>query len=111
VLRNLVGHALKHHDGPPGKVTVSVEEAGDLLRISVADDGPGIPPEHHDRVFQMFQTLRPRDEVEGSGMGLAIVKKLVQSQGGTIGVESLERGTVIRFTWPRRSREKERDER
>jgi signal transduction histidine kinase len=111
VLRNLVGNALKHHDGPPGKVTVSVEEAGDLLRISVADDGPGIPPEHHDRVFQMFQTLRPRDEVEGSGMGLAIVKKLVQSQGGTIGVESLERGTVIRFTWPRRSREKERDER
>ncbi|MCX6048028.1 MAG: ATP-binding protein, partial [Chloroflexi bacterium] len=61
----------------------------------------GIDPRFHTRIFQVFQTLQPRDDVEGSGMGLAIVKKLIETRGGTIRVESsLGQGTTFRFTWP-----------
>ena len=65
------------------------------------DNGPGIAPEFHERIFEMFQTLRPRDTVEGSGMGLAIVKRTIESLNGTIKVESaLGQGATFRFTWP-----------
>ena len=100
VLRNLVGNALKHHDRGAGRVTVSAVRAGDHAEVTVADDGPGIPPEFHERVFRMFQTLRPRDEVEGSGAGLAIVKKTVETFGGQVRVESDGRGARMVFTWP-----------
>jgi len=102
VLRNLVGNAIKHHDRPHGHVVVSVALEGDRARVRVADDGPGIRPEFHERVFRMFQTLRPRDEVEGSGVGLAIVKKSVEVFGGRVHVESAGRGTAVVFTWPLR---------
>jgi signal transduction histidine kinase len=69
----------------------------------VSDDGPGIAPEFHERIFEIFQTLQPRDQVEGSGIGLAIVKKSVESSGGTIQVESAPgEGTTFRFTWPKK---------
>lgn len=100
VLRNLVGNALKHHDRSAGRVVVSAVPAGDVVEVRVADDGPGIPHEFHERVFRMFQTLRPRDEVEGSGAGLAIVKKTVETFGGRVHVESDGRGTCMVFTWP-----------
>jgi len=102
VLRNLVGNAIKHHDRSHGHVVVSVALEGDRARVRVADDGPGIRPEFHERVFRMFQTLRPRDEVEGSGVGLAIVKKSVEVFGGRVHVESAGRGTAVVFTWPLR---------
>ncbi len=100
VLRNLIGNAIKHHDGPGGRVEVTARDVGDSVEFRVQDDGPGIPPEFHERIFQMFQTLKPRDEVEGSGLGLAIVKKIVESLGGHIHVESLSepRCTVFAFT-------------
>jgi len=103
VLVNLVGNAIKHHDRSAGRVTISVREVDEeFFEFAVADDGPGIPPEFHERVFQMFQTLRPRDEVEGTGMGLALVRKIAETYGGTVTVESGEgRGTTFRFTWPR----------
>lgn len=110
VLRNLLGNAIKHHDRPSGHITVSAAEEADKVRISVADDGPGVPPEFHERVFRMFQTLRPRDQVEGSGVGLAIVKKAVELHGGTVEIDSNGRGTTIHFTWPRRWAGKEREE-
>ncbi|MEZ4615946.1 MAG: ATP-binding protein [Caldilineaceae bacterium] len=74
----------------------------------VEDDGPGIDSAFHERIFQIFQTLQPRDEVEGSGMGLAVVKKAVESMGGIIRVESIWEGAgaTFRFTWPQVSREK-----
>jgi signal transduction histidine kinase len=100
VLRNLVGNALKHHDRSAGRVVLSAVPAGDMVEVRVADDGPGIPQEFHERVFRMFQTLRPRDEVEGSGAGLAIVKKTVETFGGRVHVESDGRGTCMVFTWP-----------
>jgi len=102
VLLNLVSNALKHHDRPAGEVRISVTEAGDQLRFEVADDGPGIAPEFHERVLRMFHTLRPRDEVEGSGMGLAMVKKYVEVAGGRLEILSDGvRGTQFGFTWPK----------
>jgi signal transduction histidine kinase len=69
----------------------------------VEDDGPGIDPQHHERIFQIFQSLKPRDQVEGSGMGLAVVKKTVENQGGSIMVRSDgQQGSTFRFTWPLR---------
>ncbi len=100
VLRNLIGNALKHHDRAEGRVVVSAAPAGDRVEVRVRDDGPGIKPEFHERVFRMFQTLRPRDQVEGSGVGLAIVKKTVEVFGGKARVESEGRGTAVVFTWP-----------
>ena len=116
VVRNLIGNAIKHHDRPDGRVTVAARvEPGDTqgadegrrrpegrrqLVVEVADDGPGIAPEYQTRVFEMFQTLRPRDEVEGSGMGLSIVQKTVEARGGTVGVTSQGRGTTFRVSWP-----------
>ena len=100
VVRNLIGNAIKHHDRPDGRVTVAARLDGGRLAVEVADDGPGIAPEYQGRVFEMFQTLRPRDEVEGSGMGLAIVKKTVEARGGEISVASMGRGTTFRVLWP-----------
>lgn len=99
-LRNLIGNAVKHHSRSDGRVQVTIEDRGDVLEFAVSDDGPGIEEQFHDRIFQVFQTLQPRDQVEGSGMGLAIVKKLVETRGGAIWVESdPDRGTTFRFTW------------
>lgn len=68
--------------------------------FSVSDDGPGIPEQYRTRIFEMFQTLKPRDVVEGSGMGLAIAKRLIQSYNGTIMVIGDEgRGACFEFTW------------
>lgn len=107
VIRNLVGNAIKHHDRPSGQIIVAARDcpADDhYVEFSVADDGPGIPANMHEKAFGMFQTLRPRDEVEGSGMGLALVKKTVESEGGRAWIEAVEpRGTRVCFTWPRMS--------
>ncbi|MCX6046612.1 MAG: PAS domain S-box protein [Chloroflexi bacterium] len=102
VLRNLIGNALKHHHNPAAShVQISAQLKGAWATFTVRDDGPGIDPAFHERIFQLFQTLRPRDQVEGSGMGLAIVKKTVESLGGTVQIESqVGQGTLFRFTWP-----------
>ena len=101
VFRNLINNAVKHHPGPEGRIVVSCEEQNDHYVFAVADDGEGIPIQYADRVFEMFQTLKPRDQVEGSGMGLAIVNRIVQWQGGRIWFESPPsgRGTVFKFQW------------
>jgi len=102
VLRNLFTNAIKHHDRKVGTIKLDCERKDKYhYEFSVTDDGPGIPSEYHERVFVMFQTLRPRDEVEGSGMGLALVKKIVETYGGHASIVSTGiRGTSIRFTWP-----------
>ena len=104
VFGNLISNAIKHHEGDEGHVLVSHRESGQFHEFSIADNGPGIPEEFRDRVFTMFQTLRPRDEVEGTGMGLALVRKTVESHGGRIELESDGKtGATFRFTWPRRT--------
>lgn len=104
VLRNLVGNAVKHHDRMQGLIAIEAVESKKRIHISVRDDGPGIPPEFHERVFRIFQTLQPRDAVEGSGIGLAIVKKVIESHGGSVFIESTGRGTAVHFSWPKESR-------
>lgn len=101
VFGNLISNAIKHGCPDGGTVTVTARSEPDYYRFSVADDGPGIAEEYQERVFAMFQTLRPRDEVEGTGMGLALVKKTIEIHGGTVTMESkLGEGTTIHFTWP-----------
>jgi PAS domain S-box-containing protein len=101
VLRNLINNAIKHHPTKEGVVRVYAESRDGELVFAVEDDGAGIPEEFSEKVFQMFQTLKPRDEVEGSGMGLAIVKRLVESQSGRVWFRPGRggRGTVFKFTW------------
>jgi PAS domain S-box-containing protein len=101
VLRNLISNAVKHHPGPEGRIVVSCKEEGDRYVYTIEDDGEGIPQQYAERVFEMFQTLKPRDQVEGSGMGLAIVNRIVQWQGGRVWFEPAPsgRGTVFKFQW------------
>lgn len=102
VLLNLITNALKHHDRGHGRIAVGCTEGDDLLTFWVEDDGPGIPDGDRERVFKMFQKLRRRDEVEGNGMGLALIKRIVEDAGGTISLAPASpRGTRFTFTWPR----------
>ena len=102
VLQNLINNAVKHHDRKAGNIEISVHERGNFYEFRVDDDGPGIPPEHHERIWGMFQTLQPRDKVEGSGIGLALIRRLVQYYGGIVGIENrLPRGARFFFTWPK----------
>lgn len=105
IFRNLMSNAIKHHDQDAGRITVRASELEDSYLFSVQDDGPGIEPEFHDRIFGVFQTLKGRDQVEGSGMGLAIVHKQLRVAGCTIEITSdpaRERGTRFTFEWPKR---------
>lgn len=101
VLKNLIDNALKHHDRAEGHVTIAMRLIDGVAEFRVSDDGPGIPPRFHERIFVIFQTLQSRDDTESSGVGLAIVKKKVQRNGGQIRVESAPpaRGTTFIFTW------------
>jgi PAS domain S-box-containing protein len=101
VLSNLLGNAIKHHDRPNGRIEIRAFRRDDVYEFSVADDGPGIAPEDRERVFEIFQTLKSRDEQENTGLGLSIVKKIVETEGGSIVLEPrTERGVTFRFTWP-----------
>ncbi len=107
IVRNLFSNAIKHHDREQGVVRLECSTIGEqFYEISVSDDGPGIPEKFQERVFGMFQTLKPRDELEGSGMGLALIKKLVEAYGGSIKVFSQGRGCRFTFTWPQAIKEK-----
>lgn len=78
----LLENAVKHHDAAAGRISLSIRDQGADVVISVLDDGPGIEPAFHERIFAPMITLRPRDEVEGSGMGLANVRKIARLYGG-----------------------------
>ncbi|VAX07057.1 diguanylate cyclase/phosphodiesterase (GGDEF & EAL domains) with PAS/PAC sensor(s) [hydrothermal vent metagenome] len=103
VFANLLSNAIKYHDRPESaRVSVSVRPVnGATYEFAVADDGPGIAPEYHDKVFQIFQTLNARDKVESTGVGLTVVKKIVEELGGEITLDSAEgHGSTFRFTVP-----------
>lgn len=84
----LVSNAIKHHDKDQGKIRIETREADGTVVLTVRDDGPGIDAAFRDRVFDVMTTLKPRDEVEGSGMGLAHVRKIVSHYGGQIAILS-----------------------
>jgi signal transduction histidine kinase len=101
LLTKLIDNAVKHHDKKLGRIEIGCQTMGRVHRFSVKDDGPGIRPEFHDRIFRKFQTLKPRDQVEGSGMGLAFVRRIIHDHGQTITLESQEGGgSDFRFSWP-----------
>ena len=102
VFGNLISNAIKHHNRTDGRVDVSYRllENG-FHEFSVTDDGPGIDPAFHHKLFNIFQVLEARDTVENTGIGLAIVKKTVEAEGGTVTVESeVGKGSTFRFSWP-----------
>jgi PAS domain S-box-containing protein len=101
IFANLIGNAVKFMDKPQGEITICCLDDGPFWRFSVTDNGPGIDPKYHDKIFQIFQTLKPRDELESTGIGLSIVKKIVEFYGGRIWVEStLGQGSSFVFTYP-----------
>lgn len=105
VLMNLIANSIKHHDRQEGTVEIAVEDRREVYIFVISDDGPGIPDAFQEKVFAIFQTLKPRDELEAAGMGLAIVKKVVTEARGRITLDPFAgRGTVIRFSWPKRWR-------
>ena len=104
IIRNLIGNAIKHNDKENGVITVSAQEFKKYYQFSIKDNGPGIPEAYHEQIFALFKTLQPRDEVEGSGMGLSIIKKLLDYHNGSIIVESDgTNGSCFTFTWPKYS--------
>lgn len=102
VLGNLVGNAFKYHQDPDNaSVIVTARADGDRVAFSVTDNGPGIHPRFHSRIFDVFQTLQPRDQIESTGVGLSIVKKAVESVGSKIRIKSTPGdGTSFAFEWP-----------
>jgi signal transduction histidine kinase len=101
VFSNLLSNAIKYHHSTTGNVTIAYQQLEDQYEFSVIDDGPGIEKEYHDRIFVLFQTLQERDAVESTGVGLAIVKKIIERRGGSIRVSStMGKGSAFTFTWP-----------
>lgn len=102
VLSNLISNAIKYHDKPEGYIKVYVRNSNDQYEFFVEDNGPGISKSYHDKIFAIFQTLQERDSFESTGVGLAIVKKILDDRKQTITVTSQpENGTTFSFTWPK----------
>ena len=102
VFQNLIGNAIKYTDKPEGRVEIGCSDQGSCWRFYVSDNGPGIPEKYHEKIFKMFQTLTPRDELESIGIGLAVVKKIVEMYGGKVWVESTAgQGCTFLFTLPK----------
>jgi signal transduction histidine kinase len=104
ILRNLISNAIKHHDRDIINISMSYEIDDQMYCISLQDDGPGIPPKLFHKALEMFQTLKPRDKVEGSGMGLALVQKIILHYDGKLTIVSDGvRGTKIMIMLPRKT--------
>ncbi|MCC7233112.1 MAG: hypothetical protein IT242_09225 [Bacteroidia bacterium] len=102
VFSNLVGNAIKYNDKKDIIVDVRVAAKEEGWEFTVKDNGPGIEAQYHEKIFIIFQTLNRRDDVESTGVGLAIVKKIIEDQGGKIWVESEPgHGSEFKFIWPR----------
>jgi light-regulated signal transduction histidine kinase (bacteriophytochrome) len=104
VFLNLVSNAVKYASAVRPDVTISVawRDTPEAFEFAVTDNGPGISAEYHERVWGAFQTLETRDKVEGTGIGLAIVKKIVEKRGGQVSLDSTSgEGATFRFTWPK----------
>lgn len=101
VFQNLLTNAIKFMDKPKGKIKVGCVEDNGYWRFSIADNGPGIEEKHFAKIFQIFQTLSPRDEFESTGIGLPVVKKIIEMYGGKVWVESkVGYGSTFFFTLP-----------
>lgn len=103
VFMNLVGNALKYNRGATPLVEIGAKPTRDGWEFYVRDDGPGISPRYHAQIWNLFQTLHSRDRIESTGIGLAIVRRIVEAHGGRAWIDSEEhRGATFHFTWPKR---------
>jgi len=103
-VRNLIDNAIKHHDKDTGTIDISIHEEDAFIVLTVTDDGPGIPEQFQSKIFEPFQTLQPKQQTESSGMGLAILSKIVFELGGSIRVNSpinYDRGSRFTIFWPK----------
>jgi len=99
LFQNLLSNAVKYMDKPEGKIKIGCVEEQGFWKFSVADNGPGIEQRHYDRIFKLFQTLAPREGVESTGIGLSIVKKIAELNGGKAWLESeVGKGSTFFFT-------------
>ena len=102
VFMNLLGNAIKHAGADDPRIEISSEDAGPFYEFTVRDHGQGIAPQYHERIFGIFQTLEARDKVEGTGIGLSVVQKIVEAKGGRVWVESdIGKGARFKFLWPK----------
>jgi signal transduction histidine kinase len=104
VFMNLIGNAVKYTRAtrPDVRVQVGWRSLRDEVEFTISDNGAGIAPEYHERIWGIFQTLQARDKVEGTGIGLSVVKKIVETRGGRAWVESPPgEGATFHFTWPK----------
>ena len=100
VFSQLIDNAIRHHPTQIGMVAISARDLGECYEFTISDDGDGIDPQYHERIYRIFQTLTARDLRENIGVGLAIVKKIVAAEGGTIELESdVGVGATFKFTW------------
>ena len=101
VFQNLLSNAIKYMDKPEGWIKIGcIEECG-CWKFSISDNGPGIEEKYFDKIFQIFQTLSPRDEYESTGIGLTVIKKIIELYGGRIWVESkIGEGSTFFLTFP-----------
>lgn len=103
VFMNLIGNAIKFNNKSEKKVKIESTDFGSHFRFSISDNGPGIDPRFHEKIFQIFQTINTRDDFESNGVGLAIVKKIIDEQDSRIWVESKPgEGSTFHFTWPKK---------
>lgn len=101
VFQNLLSNAIRYMDKPQGRIEVGAQRSGDDWRFHVRDNGPGIEARHQERIFALFQTLQPRDRTESTGIGLSLVKKIVELYGGRVWLESAPgEGSTFYFTLP-----------
>jgi PAS domain S-box-containing protein len=102
IFQNLLSNAIKYMDKPRGQIYIACHDEGNHWKFSVTDNGPGIESRHFDKIFQLFQTLAPRDRIESTGVGLALVKKILEIYAGRIWVESRPgEGSTFFFTLPK----------
>ncbi|MDJ0588689.1 MAG: sensor histidine kinase [Pleurocapsa sp. MO_226.B13] len=100
VLTNLIGNAIKHHDRDRGQIDLTVKDCGRYYQLAIADDGPGIPEADRERIFEMFETLKNKTSTTNTGIGLALVKKIVLGEGGELWLDSKgDRGCKFCFSW------------
>jgi len=99
VFQNLLSNAIKYMDKPNGLIKITCDDEKGFWKFGVADNGPGIEEKHFERIFQLFQTLQPKEGTESTGIGLTLVKKIVEMYGGKVWVESeIGKGSTFFFT-------------